>query len=438
MFRKIRFSKQIYAEFPYFCFIGIEKLNMNSEILPKIFAYNPTCEIAIANGTLSYMPNKMLTRFEHDLDVLPMYFAKSTDIVLVNQLPDQEFIHQLENAGLPIPEFKLIENSLKDHEFIMLPKESLEPWGWSPRIHHIFKNLKASCQDSFTDRPNAFWKTDHKELYSRKKALEVLQLFLHRKKSDKYIAADQIAHVCTNVSEIEDLLNKWKKIVIKAPWSSSGRGLQVLRQSSLNNSIIQWINGTLDIQGYVMVEPLLDKKYDFSLQYKIGSQGKIDFIGNGFFSTNSNGQYDSNILGGMPVEIEALLPKETMLELSEGIKEALIDSGFIKNYFGYLGIDCMLFLDENGKMRIQPCLEINLRYNMGNLALIFDQYLHPNTKGVFKIHFQPKSTFDQFHKEMTERYPFKLKDGKWHEGYLSLVSFKQNKMFGAYLLLVQK
>ncbi|WP_282124920.1 hypothetical protein [Marinifilum flexuosum] len=408
---------------------------MSSEILPKIFIYNPTCEIAIANGTACYMPNKTLSRFEKDLDVLPMHFADEKDVVLVNQLPDQEFITVMKEAGISLPEFKLFESSIQDKEFVKSAKESLEPWGWSPRIHHIFKHLKDSCQQEFKNRPNAEWQANHKDLYSRKKALEVLNFFLDHTNNSLYIEKEQIATICTSVSEVEKLINQWKQIVIKAPWSSSGRGLQVLRQSHLNDSIIQWINGTLGIQGYVMVEPLLDKKYDFSLQFYIDAKGEVNYIGNGFFATNSNGQYDGNIIGGMPTEIKEFLSDDKMQQLSEDLKEALITCGVAQNYYGYLGIDCMLFRDQYGEMKLQPCLEINLRYNMGILALKLDEHLHAETKGIFKVHFQPKSTFDQFHKEMAKNHPLKWKDGKWFEGYLPLVSFNQNKVFGAYLQL---
>lgn len=411
---------------------------MSSEILPKIFIYNPTCEIAIANGTVSYMPNKTLSRFEKDLDVLPMHFANEKDVVLVNQLPDQEFIMLMQEAGISLPEFKQFESSIQDKDFVKSAKESLEPWGWSPRIHHIFKHLKDSCQQKFKNRPNAEWQANHKDLYSRKKALEVLNFFLDHTNNSFYIEKKQIAKICTSVSEIEELINQWKQIVIKAPWSSSGRGLQVLRQSHLNDSIIQWINGTLGIQGYVMVEPLLDKKHDFSLQYHIDAKSDVNYIGNGFFATNSNGQYDGNILGGMPTEMKEFLSDDKMQKLSEDLKEALIACGVAQNHSGYLGIDCMLYRDQNGEMKLQPCLEINLRYNMGILALKLDKHIHPETKGIFKVHFQPKSTFDQFHKEMAKNHPLKWKDGKWFEGYLPLVSFNQNKVFGVYLLLERK
>ena len=140
----------------------------------------------------------------------------------------------------------------------------------------------------------------------------------------------------------------------------------------------------------------------------------------------------------MPTEMKEFLSDDKMQQLSEDIKEALISCDIPINYCGHLGIDCMLYRDQNGEMKLQPCLEINLRYNMGILALKLDKHIHPETKGIFKVHFQPKSTFDQFHKEMAKNHPLKWKDGKWFEGYLPLVSFNQNKVFGVYLLLERK
>jgi len=408
---------------------------MKAETAPKVFIYNPTCEIAIANGTLSFMPNKTLSKFESDLDVLPLYFTDENDVLLVRQIPDEKFLNTLLKAGISLPKFRFLESALQDHNFINLPKQSLQAWGWSPRIHHLLKPFKQSCSEEFLNQPNAFWKNEHRELYGRKNGLEVLKRFLDNSESDKYISENLIAQVCTSIEEIENRIKEWKQIVIKAPLSSSGRGLQVLRKSYLNDSIIQWINGTLEAQGYVTVEALLDKKHDFSLQYFCDGKGNLDYMGPGFFETNTNGQYEGNFLGGMPKYLINDLPKPEMEELSKGISRAIETSDIAMNYTGYLGVDCMLFDDSKGNRKIQPCVEINLRYNMGTLALILDKYLATETIGTFKMIFKPKSTFDVFHKNMEKKYPFEMKDGKWLKGYLPLVSPYQNKNFGAYVLL---
>ncbi len=408
---------------------------MPTETAPKIFIYNPTCEMAIANGTVSFMPNKTLTKFKQDLDVLPLFFADKNDTVLVHQLPDQEFLTLLENAGVSVPNFKQLTLALTDSAFIQMAKDSLHPWGWSPRIHHILKPFKESCSKRFLDQPNAFWKVEHRDLYSRKKALELVKEAINRCESSLFIDIDQTAQICTSVHEIETLMHQWKQIVIKAPFSSAGRGLQILRHTTLNESIIQSINSVIASQCYVMVEPFLNKQFDFSLQYYCDGKGELNYLGLGFFETDSKGQYLSNYLGGIPVEMEASLTKNQIHELQTCMTEVLSSSDIASNYTGYFGVDCMLVLDRDEKLRIHPCLEINLRYNMSTLALFLNKKIHTGTKGNFRIFNQYKASFDQFHLEMAKKHPLEIQDGKWRSGYLPLVSPFQNKTFGAYILL---
>lgn len=408
---------------------------MPTDTAPKIFIYNPTCEMAIANGTVSFMPNKTLTKFKQNLDVLPLFFAGKNDTVLVHQMPDQKFLELLKNAGVSVPNFKQLTLALTDSAFIRMPKDSLQPWGWSPRMHHIFKPFKKSCSNNFLNQPNAFWKEEHRDLYSRKKALEIVKKAIKHSNSSLFIDLDQTAQICSSVSEVENLMHKWKQIVIKSPLSSAGRGLQILRQTTLNESIIQSIKGVIASQSYVMVEPFLNKKFDFSLQYYCDGKGKLNYLGLGFFETNSKGQYLSNYLGQIPSEIEAFLNENHISELQSCMSKILTTSDIATNYTGYFGVDCMLVLDRDEQLKIHPCLEINLRYNMSTLALFLNKKIHPDTKGIFKIFNQFKTSFDQFHIEMTEKYPLKIRDGKWVDGYLPLVSPFQNKTFGAYILL---
>ena len=42
-----------------------------------------------------------------------------------------------------------------------------------------------------------------------------------------------------------------------------------------------------------------------------------------------------------------------------------IDDRIAPHYDGYLGIDMMLYWDENGKIALNPCVEVNLRMTMG-------------------------------------------------------------------------
>ena len=398
---------------------------------PDIFFFNPTCEMAIANGTVSYMPNRTLTQFEKELGSLPQFFARPNDIVLVHQLPDTHFLNNLEQTGLKTPQFCEIKNALKEPAFISQPKGLLRPWGWSPRAHHLLSPLKNSCNSQFKSLPNANWHTEHKQLYSRSTALDILKKIVERDNNKNYLPMSLMPTICHTISQVEDKMKQWGQIVVKAPWSSSGRGLQVLRHQSLHPSVIQWIGGILKGQGYVMVEPWLDKVMDYSLHFYITPGCDLKQLGPAYFFTNSNGQYQGNYLGGAPDH----MPKLPLDILTRDVAKAIKQSPLMHNYSGYFGVDGIMFRNSQNQLLIHPCLEINLRYTMGTLSLFLEKKIHPLAKGTFEIYFQGGKTFDKFHEQMRENYPFQSTDGLWRKGYFPLVSPYSSKIFGAYILL---
>ncbi len=406
-----------------------------SKQAPHIYIFNATSEMAISNGTVSFMPNKILTRFEQDLDILPICYASEKDVILVHKIPDSIFLETLAKAGMPIPRFALFPHALNNHTFLKENKAELKPWGWSPRIHHQLAPLKPQCNQDFHNQPNTHWKSEHKELYSRKMALACLEHIAVNNPSEKYISKDIFPVICTNQSEVEALQKQWQQIVIKSPWSSSGRGLQVLRKAFINKSVEQALGGVLKSQGYVMVEALVNKQLDFSVQFKVDNKGTLNFLGFGFFDTNENGQYQANHLGYTPELFEQVLSNKDQTKLISDIENALKANLIHQKYCGYLGIDCILFLDSDSNYKIQPCLEINLRYNMGTIALKLNPYIHQESKGTFNIYADAKSDFVSFSNEMSKKYPFEMRDGKWYRGYLTLSSPNHEKLFGAYVLL---
>lgn len=402
---------------------------------PNLYIFNATSEMAISNGTVSFMPNKILTRFEQDLDILPICYTQEEDVILVNQIPDTKFLESLKNVGISIPRFELFPQALTNQKFLKEEKGELRPWGWSNRIHHQLTPFKAQCNKDYLDQPNANWKIEHKELYSRKLALACLEHIKSNSLSTKYISNDIFPIICTKQSEVEELQERWQQIVIKSPWSSSGRGLQVLRKAYINKSVEQALGGVLKSQGYVMVEALVDKQLDFSVQFHSNGKGQLEYLGFGFFNTNDNGQYQANYIGFTPSIFSQSLSKSDQELLINNIEQALIKHNIADEYCGYLGVDCMLFLNKDGEMKIQPCLEINLRYNMGTIAIKLDPYIHSESKGTFNIYAEAKSDFVSFNKKMTQEHPFEMKDGKWFKGYLPLTSPNQDKLFGAYIFL---
>ena len=105
-----------------------------------IYYFNPTCELAVANGSFSYMPPLLLQEMERDLSILPFIFGSDCDYVITEDLPTSGFIQNLKNAGFVLPNFCRLA------ELEALPTDSFEnlyPWGWSPAAH--FKLKKTHC-----------------------------------------------------------------------------------------------------------------------------------------------------------------------------------------------------------------------------------------------------------------------------------------------------
>ena len=122
----------------------------------------------------------------------------------------------------------------------------------------------------------------------------VLNQLIQSQTIGEIIGSDIFERIVRSETEIETLLKSTFPLVLKAPLSSSGRGLSVLRHNELNDANRQWIGGILEQQGYLIAERWLNKQLDFSLQFKIEETGEVKCLGPSFFQTNSNGQYSGH------------------------------------------------------------------------------------------------------------------------------------------------
>lgn len=407
------------------------------DILPDIYFFNPTCEYAIANGNASWHPNKILQKMESDLSAIQMFLAKPEDFVLVDRIPSDSFISSLKNLGFNIPQFILKNPAKSTKDFISLKKDKLLPWGWSPAAHKALSTFKNNCSAEFKNSPVLNWKPEYKALYSKKFASEILKDIIENYPNENYISDEQLTTVCATKTEIEIQLQKWGKLMVKAPWSSSGRGLQPITKTPVHEKVWEKILAMVKDQGFVIVEPYLNKVLDLAFQFEL-KKGKVSFLGFSNFSTDYKGQYNGNSLNGLPWTLD-----QKVLDFAHSIPEKiiptlikLIESNKLSEcYEGYFGVDTLIFRDKDNSLKINPCLEINVRQNMGLLALQFERIIDKNTQGVYRTFFQPKKTFFQFKKEMEAKNPLVLTSGKIKSGFVALTDTKEDTLFGAYLLV---
>ena len=397
---------------------------------PNLHIFNPSCETAIANGTVSFVPNKTLMAFENDLAYLPSILANNDDLVLMPKYEDLAHLEQLHALSFPIPGQILQTDFFEEHQKIISEIEQYKLWGNAPNwIHRLKKNITVSS-DRFEKSPFYFWGEEHKELYSRKTAMHILASIIDAQIDSIYVSSESIPKAFDCVDDIAAYLGKYKQIVLKEPWSSSGRGVLMLRKSSLNTSIIQRVKGVVNQQGYIMAEPLLDKQLDMAMHFEITNK-QVKFIGDTYFSTNTNGQYHANYLNQYPEADIGVLEflKANLEQLKTDLLIALKKSPIPKCFSGFLGVDVMI-VRQNNTLYFQPCVEVNLRNNMGTIALCLQKIIHPEAKGTFNVVFKPKDTFEHIFSQIYKKP--ELSDSRMIKGALALVNPK-GKRFGAYI-----
>lgn len=385
---------------------------------PKAHILNLTCELEVANGAHSYTAPGYLRKFTQDLEALPLVYASPEDYVLVENIPSADFQKRLTDAGFQLPQFITFNHISKAQGC------TPTPWGHSPASAFRLKQL--DCK----------WNEELRPFFSRQYALEISQR-LQNKSLTRIIDKAQIAYATDSLSTIEKQLFEWGKIVIKAPYSSSGRGVQMLRANHLNTSIINKTRSIIKQQGSVMIEPLLDVLCDFAFEFEM-IDGKVNFIGYSSFVTNENGQYAGHQIpfstDNIPTEAQKLWDIGVVNSALEELKTSLEESDLTQYFSGYFGVDAFIFKNHEGKAKLQPCLEINLRNNMGIVALHIEKHLAIGSECIYRIEQNGPVSLELFDLDLQNTHPLVIENGKIVSGYLPLTPPTCNATSMAYII----
>jgi hypothetical protein len=280
----------------------------------------------------------------------------------------------------------------------------------------------------------------HKALFERKTSLKFLKTLLEVNSSEFFTEKTMTGVQVTSTAEIESLLKSHPAWVLKAPLSSSGRGIQMIRKSSLNTSNKQWISGVLNQQKYLVAEPFLDKLADLSFQFKITDKAAPEYLGHSVFETNANGQYKSTFIhsniGSNSFSGLSGKTKKMIAITAELLTHHLKDSVFALHHRGFLGIDALIYMDQD-KIKMQPCVEINSRMNMGILTMELEKHIHQESSGKFELYYGKPGEYHQFAANKALEQPLTMKNGQLASGFLSLTEPDKKGQFGAYILLTK-
>jgi len=319
----------------------------------------------------------------------------------------------------------------------LLSFSELKPWGWSPRVHNLLKDLKSRCNEQFRESVMSTWSDERRDLYSRRMAATCLTEMVQ---AIPCLGKDIIPSECNTLAEIR-LLSEKENIVVKAPWSSSGKGVLFIPKGQITCKEEEVLSGILRKQGYVMVEKRLNRVLDFAMEFEMDRLFHLNFLGYSVFQTSRRGEYEGNTVASNS-SLEGIIAKYTGTGFLREIREQLekvVTTVFHGKYVGYMGVDMMIYEDESGEFGIQPCVEINLRYNMGIVSIALQRYLRESVEGVFNIHFSPKpGEIMQSVEKNRDMYPLLMEAGQIVSGYINLTPVSRESRFVAELYIGNK
>lgn len=383
--------------------------------MKPLYVFNPEHDMALANFTPYYKTTSEIIRMGCDLSTLPAWYAEEGSMVKTDtRSRGEQFERQCMASGV-MPKVQW------STEYLSMPYRA---WGWNPALVHVLR--EAGAAEKFL--PDKGRLERFRYLSGRQRSKELLDSF----NGLSYVCGK--SEVCGSVEEVKAFVEVYGKSVLKAPWSGSGRGLVHIAPDGWCSSVEGWVSRVIRTQGAIMAEPYYNKVVDFAMEFS--ATPELSFAGYSLFDTDAHGNYKGNLL--LPDgEIEKRLMQYISPEALYTVREQLINALSLmlgEDYCGYLGVD-MMICREGNTFRIHPCVEVNLRMNMGIASrIIYDRYVHPSSQGHYVVeHYSADGEALHFHRQMTEQYPVCSEDGRIRRGYLSLTPVFEDTRYQVYI-----
>ena len=388
-----------------------------------LYLFNPEHDLALASGEANYMAPASARRMASELALLPMWYAEEGSAVLAPSAYNLNYLKQMQEL-LDIPVHLITEPELAIEQDL-----DIRPWGWDVALR---KRLSVLGVDEV--------------LLPSMGQLNDLREYSHRSKAVALLPELQLNECFCGESYYLKTPEEWKRFVegrkeclLKAPLSGSGKGLNWCK-GIFTPFISGWCTRVAASQGGVIAEPIYNKVEDFAMEFYSDGAGELTFVGYSLFHTGKSGMYEGNRLlsnGAIRKQLAQYIPLEALMDLENCLKYRL--SALVGTvYKGYLGVDMMICrFPENEKsvFRIHPCVEINLRMNMGVIArFLHDRYVRPGSTGRFVIDYHPsEGEALQEHERMSATYPLEIREGRVYSGYLPLVPVHRRSCYRAWI-----
>lgn len=322
----------------------------------NLHIFNPEHDIALAMDKSRFAVPHVAQELRMNLGFLPALWAEDGDCVLVD---DVNFALK---AVKPYRKYTADVLFVDKGAFRDISFDVAKPWGWDRRIKAEL--LDAGMKEDAL--PSDEYINGVRDLSHRRLTSTVLPLISNGIEDRTCGTSFQ----CESLDEVREYVARYDKVVVKAPWSSSGRGVTYYdRDSDMHKTA--HISRTIQRQGSVMVEPYYNRIADFAMEFVAGEDGSVEYRGLSVFQT-LHGKYTGSLVASEEYKL-GLLGKyvdEELLRQVSATYVQLLPSLLTGKYAGALGIDMMIVGAGDAKgFLLHPCVELNMRNTMGHVAL---------------------------------------------------------------------
>ena len=181
----------------------------------KLHIFNPEHDIALAfNRRHQTMPHAA-QELRMNLGWIPALWAADGDVVLVDDVPYA--VKAAKRSGLKMADVLFLgKDEIKELVF-----DEVLPWGWDLTI-------KTELEEAGVDNhllPDEGALIDIRHLSNRRKTINSLEVLRTRLEDQ---TCGESAYI-TTFDSVQKQLERWKNVVVKAPWTQ--RGLNIVRNA---------------------------------------------------------------------------------------------------------------------------------------------------------------------------------------------------------------
>ena len=321
--------------------------------------------MALAAGTKGFTPPEAARGMRCWFGFLPAFWADEGDVIIVDDVTSAKQRAEGFQRWLPNVSFLSLDECRK-RSMTEIPA-GIDVWGWddairwqlhkaAPRIDRILPEEKTIA--------------DIRRRSHRQSSIHVLNDLVG---ANDFTIGERFCLL--QAEEVDALLGEWRQMVVKMPWSSSGRGVRYFRDRMTDREM-RFVANAIRQQGAIIAEPWYDRVMDLAMEFTADGKGRVAYEGLSLFDT-SHGAYTGNLLISEEQKY-AVLSQYIDVGWVDRVRDQLLDilaKETVDIYAGPLGVDMMVVRHGQHNL-LHPCVEINLRRTMGHVALSVARRTH--------------------------------------------------------------